>query len=142
MQTIKGAPDKFLGQITELLANKEVTSKDFGILAWAPHLADQYEKKDGIREVSARYELQSRHIGNIGDKLVVNFSIIDKRYVQRMDCYAVYGVTEEGNLVFYWAKTLDKVCESGTIAGRVKAHNKDQYRNNAKVTILNYIKVL
>ena len=141
MQSLKGTPDRFLAQITELLTNQSVSAKDIGILAWAPKLADDYQKKDHVREISARYEHQSRYIGRVGEKIELDFTMIEKRYIQSMDCYAVYGYSQD-NLVFYWAKTLDKVCEVGKISGRIKSHKEDQYRGNARVTTLNYVKVL
>jgi hypothetical protein len=141
MQSLKGNTDRFLGQIGAILANSETTDKDFGIIAWAPHLADQYQKKDHVREISARYEYRSRYIGRVGDKVELDFTLIDKRYIKSMDCFAVYGYSQD-NLVFYWAKTLDKVCEVGRIHGRIKDHKEDEYRNKARVTVLNYVKVL
>lgn len=141
MQSLKGTPDRFLAQIGAILANKETTDKEFGIVAWAPHLADQYQKKDHVREVSARYEYRSRYIGRVSDKVEIDFTMIDKRYIKSMDCFAVYGYSQD-NLVFYWAKNLDKVCEVGRIQGRIKEHKEDEYRNRARVTVLNYVKVL
>ena len=142
MQSLKGTPDRFLAQITELLTNQEVLAKDLGILAWAPKLADDYQKRDHVREISARYEHSSRYVGRVGDKIETGFTLIDKRYIKNMDCYAVYGYDDHGNCLFYWAKNLDKVCEVGRIHGRIKSHNEDQYRNRARVTTLNYVKVL
>ena len=142
MQSLKGTPDRFLAQISEILSHKEVDVKEFGILAWAPHLVDQYQQKDHVRELGARYERTSRYTGRLGETVTVAFTLIEKRYIQSTNCYAVYGVTEHDNLVFYWAKNLDKVCEAGKIQGRVKAHKEDDYRGDAKVTVLNYVKVL
>lgn len=141
MQSLKGTTDRFLGQIGAILANSETTNKEFGIVAWAPHLADQYQKKDHVREISARYEYRSRYIGRVGDKVELDFTLIDKRYIKSMDCFAVYGYSQD-DLVFYWAKNLDKVCEVGRIQGRVKNHKEDEYRNRARVTTLNYVKVV
>lgn len=142
MQSLKGAPDRFLGQIVELLSKQTVKESELGLLAWAPKLADDYQKKDAVRELSARYEHSSRYVGKIGDKIETGFTLLDKRYIKTMDCYAVYGYDDNGNCLFYWAKTLDKVCEVGRIKGRVKAHNEDDYRNKARVTYLNYVKVI
>jgi hypothetical protein len=141
MQNLKGGTDRFLGQVSAILANKEINIKEFGIVAWAPHLVDQYQKKDRAREVSARYEYTSRYIGRIGDKIEIDFTMIENRYVKNIDCWAVYGYSQD-NLVFYWAKTLDKVCEVGKISARIKDHKEDEYHGNARVTVLNYVKVL
>ena len=142
MQSLKGTPDRFLAQIAQLTTDQEVLPRDFGILAWAPKIVDDYQKKDHVRELSARYEYSSRYTGRIGETLTTGFTMIEKRYIQSTNCYAVYGVTEHDNLIFYWAKDLDKVCEVGKIQGRVKSHREDDYRNGAKVTVLNYVKVL
>jgi len=142
MQSLKGTPDRFLAQVTEIINRKEGNVKEFGIIAWAPHLVDQYQKKDHVRELGARYERTSRYTGRIGETISATFTLIEKRYIQSTNCYAVYGVTDQDNLIFYWAKNLDKVCEVGRIQGRVKAHREESYRNNAKVTVLNYVKVL
>lgn len=143
MQTLtNGKPDNFLSNVVKLLTEETVGSRDLGLVAWAPKLADDYQKKDAIREVSARYELRSNYIGTVGEKTIINFSLIEKRYVHSMDCNAVYGHDDVGNLVFYWAKDSKKIIESGRIQGRIKAHNKDKYRGDARVTTLNYVKVV
>ena len=141
IQSLCGTPDSFLAKISQLLSNKDITNFEFGILAWAPHVADQYRKKDAVKEISAHYEHTSHYIGKVGDKLEIDFTLIERKYIRNMDCYAVYGFSGN-NLVFYWAKNLDKVCEVGRIHGRVKSHSKDEYHNDARVTTLNYVKVL
>ena len=142
MQSLKGKPDQFLSLLNEILADKEVGPNTFGRIAWAPHLVDQYQQRDHVRELGARYERTSRYTGRIGETITVGFTLIEKRYIQNTNCWAVYGVTEYDNLVFYWANALDRVCEVGKISGRVKSHREEEYRNNAKVTVLNYVKVL
>lgn len=142
MQTLINRNDRFLNQINQLLLEPTVDSKDFGLVAWAPKLVDDYQKKDHVREVSARYEYASRHIGKIGDKIETEFILIDSRYVQSMDCHAVYGHNAEGNLIFYWANDQKKIINNGRMRGRVKAHNRDSYRGNALVTALHYVKIL
>mgnify|MGYP003351162628 CR=1 FL=1 len=94
-----------------------------------------------MREISSRYEHVSDYVGRIGEKITIDFTMIDRRYIRDTDSYAVYGYSGN-NLIFYWANKLDKVCEVGRIQGRVKSHRKDEYRGNARVTTLNYVKVL
>jgi len=143
MQTLRNSKvDNFLGNVVKLIAEENIGSRDIGIVAWAPKLADDYQKKDNIREVSARYEHRSNWVGTVGEKTVINFSLIEKRYIHTMDCTAVYGNDDAGNLIFYWAKDSKKIIESGRIQGRIKAHNIDKFRGNACVTTLNYVKVL
>lgn len=134
--------DSFLGEITALLANQEIKSSEFGLIAWAPKLADDYQRKDHVKQLSAHYEKNSNYIGKPGDKITTAFTLIEKRYLKKFDCWSVYGYDANDNLISYLASELDKVCEVGTISGRVKMHRADSYRNNAKVTTLNYVKVL
>jgi hypothetical protein len=142
MQTLTSRGDKFLGQINNLLSQPSVTAKDFGLIAWAPKLASDYQKKDNIREISARFEYASRYIGQVGDKIITEFTLIDSRYIKSMDCYAVYGHDAQGNLIFYWAREQKKIVQAGQIQGRVKMHKQDSYRGNARVTTFNYVKVI
>jgi hypothetical protein len=142
MQTLVNRDDRFLTQINDLLSRSTVTAKDFGLIAWAPKLASDYQKKDHVREVSARFEYTSHYIGQVGDKITTEFTLIDNRYIKSMDCYAVYGHDAQGNLIFYWAREQKKIVKAGQIHGRVKSHKRDEYRGNACVTTLNYVKVL
>ena len=143
MQTLtKGTSNQFLTKIAELIGDENISIRDIGILAWAPKLAHDQKKKDQVREVSARFEHQSNFVGKVGEKIIVNFSLIESRYIPNMNCYAVYGHDENGNLLFYWAKDNKKIIEVGRIQGKIKAHNKDKFRGNARVTNLNYVKVL
>ena len=143
MQTIaKGKTDSFFGSILSLLSETEINYRELGLLAWAPKLADDYQSKDAIREVSAQYESNSRYIGRVGDKITINFTLIEKRYVKNFDSYAVYGHDDDGNLVFYWTKNADKISTQGRIQGRVRQQEQDDRHGNARVTTLNYVKVL
>jgi len=143
MQTlVKGATDNFLGNIIKLLTEEKITSRDLGILAWAPKMADDYQKKDQVRQVSAQFEGRSRYIGKVGEKVTMTFTHIESRYITSMDCYAVYGHNENDDLVFYWAKDKKKIVEQGRIQGKVKLHDTDKYHGNARVTTINYVKVV
>ncbi len=142
MQTLVNKTDRFLTTVVQLLTKDTITEKDFGIIAWAPKLASDYQKKDRVREISAQFEHSSRYIGKIGDRIEIDFTLIDSRYVQSMDCYAVYGHDLQGNLIFYWARDQKKIIKSGRVYGRVKRHDQDKYRANACVTTFNYVKIL
>lgn len=143
LQTLtKGSADQFAQGIVNLLIEPKILAKDIGMLAWAPKLTADLKKKDQVREVSAHYERNSRYVGSIGTKITVDFTLIDSRYMPSMDCYAVYGHTAEGNLIFYWAKKSEKVIKQGRIEGRVKKQAQDEFRGKALVTTLNYVKVL
>jgi hypothetical protein len=143
MQTLQsGSIFGFLENIIKSFSSSTVKNRDIGILAWVPKLAEDYRKKDQIREVSAKYELNSRYVGKIGDKIIITFNLIESRYVKTLDCFSVYGTDGNGNLIFYWAKDKNKIVDNVRIQGRVKNQQKDTRRGNAFVTTINYVKVL
>lgn len=141
MQTLgQGHVNRFLNNIVALLTQPEVAVSDFGLLAWVPKVVSDYQSRDQVKETSSCYESGSQWIGQLGDKVNINFTAIEVRFVPRMNCYAVYGNTDSGNLVFYWAKSLDRVIRQGKLQGRVKKQDIDQFHGRAKVTTLNYVK--
>jgi hypothetical protein len=143
MQTLtNGKIDSFIGNIIELLSEQEINHRELGLLAWAPKVADDYQRKDAVREISARYESSSRYIGKVGDKILTHFTLIESRFVHSLECYAVYGHDEHNNLIFYWAKDQKKIVNAGRIQGRVKAQQTDSRRGDARVTTLNYVKAV
>ncbi|CAB5215075.1 hypothetical protein UFOVP190_383 [uncultured Caudovirales phage] len=143
MQTLmKGSSDSFAQNVLDIISEPTMLAKNVGLLAWAPKLSADLQKKDSVRQASAHYERSSRYVGSIGSKIIVDFTLIESRFVPRMDCYSVYGHTAEGNLIFYWSKKAEKIVQQGRIEGRVKKQVEDGFRNKALVTTLNYVKVL
>ena len=138
----QGKTNRFLGDINHLLSVPEVTAKDLGLIAWAPKTADDYKEKERVRELSACYESSSKYIGRLNDKIVINFTLIESRFINNLDLYAVYGRDEHNNLVFYWARDKKKIVTAGRLQGRVKSQQIEKRRGNARVTTLNYVKVL
>jgi hypothetical protein len=142
LQTLtKGTPDSFLANILETLGQTTVKTREFGLVSWAPKLAHDYRKKEQARGISAQFEGSSRYIGSVREKVTIDFNLISSNYITNIGCFAVYGHDQNGNLVFYWAKNKDSMV-SGAISGRVKSHRLDERHGNAKVTTLNYVKVL
>lgn len=141
MQTLKGLTDTFLDQVNSTLQHPEVSYREAGIVAWAPKVVKDYQKKDDVAQKSAIYERTSNFFGKVGEKVTINFTVIDKKLFPRIDSYLVYGNDEHGNLVSYWTRKGDEV-KDGKINGRVKKHFTDNHRNQARVTVLNYVKHL
>lgn len=143
LQTLaKGNTTNFLAKIVELLVNDTVLRTSIGLIAWAPKVAADFRKKDGVREISSLHEHTSCHIGSIGSTIAVDFTLIEQRFIKSLKSWSVLGYTTDGNLIFYWARRADAICKQGQIKGRVRSHVVDAYRNKAKVTSLNYVKIL
>ena len=138
----RGSADSFLTKITEIFKSDKVKYANLGLLAWAPKLANDLMAKDRVKEASAHYESTSAHIGRIGEKVTVDFTLIEKRYFKNIFCWAVYGHDAAGNLITYWANKEEKIVQSGKISGKVKKHNKDEHRGNARITQLNFVRIV
>lgn len=142
VQTLIGRCDKFLNQITALIAQGEITTRDLGILAWAPKLAETYQQKDAVKEITARFGTSSQYIGRIGEKISFDFTLIEDHYVRSLECYAVFGRDQHNNFVRYWAKNKNKIIKQGPVRARIKNHTTDPYHANVAVTQLHYVKIL
>lgn len=143
IQTLSNSKhDSFLYTVNELLTKPTVTERDFGILAWAPKLAFDLQIKDTAKQASSMYERTSRYIGKVGDKITINFTLIESKYIKSMNCYAIYGHTDTGSLVSYWVNDEKKIVKQGTLSARVKSHREDNYHNDARVTQINFVKAV
>lgn len=142
MNALSNIKNDFLKTVSEILAKKDITYRDFGIIAWAPKLMEDGRKQQAIKEIVAAYEDTSSFIGKIGSKITVDFTLIEKKYIRSVECWSTFGKDTQGNLIFYWAKNPNKIVENGKISAKVKAHNVDARRNQAKVTTLNFVKVI
>jgi hypothetical protein len=139
MQTLKGKTDTFLDQVNNTLLHSEVNYREAGIVAWAPKIVSDYQHKEEVAQKSAMHERTSNFFGRIGEKVAVNFTVIEKKPFPRVESFLVYGHDDYGNLVSYWTRKGDQV-KDGKITGRVKDHLVDNHRNRARVTVLNFVK--
>jgi hypothetical protein len=142
MQTlIKGSTTTgFLADVAELVTTKSVKDRELGILAWAPKLTKDLQAQDEVKQVTASFEHSSMFVGQVGSKITVDFTMIEKRLVRSQQCWIVFGHDQHGNLISYWASKPEKIIEQGTVTAKVKGHIKDLYHNGARVTTINYIK--
>jgi hypothetical protein len=136
---MKGRLPSFLESIHDILKEDTVKSKNLGILVWAPKLAQDLEKAQSLKELSAGYEHASKYIGKLGDKIEFDFTLIEKRYVRPLETWSAYGHNEQGHLVKFLTKH-EELCATGRIRARIRQHVVDSYHNMAKVTALNFVK--
>lgn len=135
----KGFVVSFLGNIHEIVKEDTVKSKHLGMLVWAPKLAQDLQKAESLKELSAGYEHASKYIGKLGDRIEFDFTLIEKRYVRALETWSAYGHNEQGHLVKFLTKH-EELCATGRIRARIRKHEVDSYHNNAKVTTLNFVK--
>lgn len=142
VQTLIGRDDNFLNQVNSLITQGQVTTKEFGILAWVPKLTETYQQRDAVKEITARFGRGSQYIGRIGDKITIDFTLIEDHYIRTLECYTVFGRDQFNNFVTFWAKDKSKIVKQGTIRARVKDHKRDAYHGDVPVTQLHYVKNL
>ena len=135
----KGFVVSFLGNIHEIVKEDTVKSKHLGMLVWAPKLAQDLQKAESLKELSAGYEHASKYIGKLGDRIEFDFTLIEKRYVRALETWSAYGHNEQGHLVKFLTKH-EELCATGRIRARIRKHEVDSYHNGAKVTTLNFVK--
>lgn len=82
---------------------------------------------------------ESRHFGNVGDKITNVVSIVDHRYIKSVGRYIYVARNTAGNLIQWWH---DKAIMSTnvTVTGRIKGHGQE-YSSKVPVTQFNYVKI-
>ena len=139
MQTLtNGSVNDFVSKMHNILIKPEVTARDFAYIAWAPKLVVDYENSQRVKSTMSLYESTSRFVGTLGNKVTVDFTLINSRHYRDHDSYAVIGHDNHGNIITYWANKPEKVIKSGKLSGKVKAHRSGR----SKQTLLNYVKIV
>lgn len=130
----------FLVSVGKTIEGEKVTSKDFGIIAWAPKLYFDNIRNDEAKEQLRGMGITSKHIGQIGKKISLTFHVTTCRYLQNYDTFMHQGHDGCNNLVMFFNKK--KIAGGAPITARVKSHRKDEKLGNSFVTVLNYVKVV
>lgn len=138
MQIANRKQGSFVNNVTQILQADKVPANRLGFVVWAPKIAESIRLEDQQKLDLAQLALTSNYIGTVGDKITVNFTPIRNRFSREYNCYRCFGHDDHGNLVGF----LSKKELTGKIVGRVKTQEVSKYNNGAKVTYLNYVKVV
>jgi hypothetical protein len=144
MGELTGRPvSSFAKTVYEAVSKETVQPRDFGIAVWLPKVVADIEARDAVQETTFQFLNTSKHIGKLKEKIGVEFTVIERRWIRNFDRWAVVGHDENGNLISFLTHQ-EKLTEPGTfnISGKVKNHIRDSYRANARVTQLNYVKAI
>jgi hypothetical protein len=123
------------------LEQEELPEFKLGILVYAPNVYASAKVREAIDEKTTECMYTSQSLGADGNKVTVEFTLIEKRYVASFDCYSAFGKDEFGNLVSFLTKH-EELCDDGTYTGKIKKSGPDHWHNNAIVTSLNYLKAV
>lgn len=97
-----------------------------GLLVSIPKAVDRYEEEKKRQEEKERLVAESNHIGNIGDKIEVDF-VSGKQVACCETQFGLLHIYEfkdaNGNVIVWKSSSGKKIPESGKISGTVKAHD-------------------
>ncbi|CAB4133387.1 hypothetical protein UFOVP257_167 [uncultured Caudovirales phage] len=129
----------FVQNLNNAVSKESCTASDCGIVAWLPEMHDRITKEQSSKEQMFELGVTSEYIGTIDQKVTIDFTVINSRFLRDYDCYSVFGHDNNGNCVSFFTRKSD-MAKDGKITGKVKSHKTDDYHNGAKVTTINYVK--
>lgn len=140
MRILKGlaVPD-FQNTLTNLLTQTECTMNDAGLMAFLPSMAAQLIQRQAREQEVAELAQASQYLGRVGEKVVVELTVMNSRFLQQFNCWSVNAKDDKGNLVAYLT-AKENCTRSARYSGKVKRTETSKYHNGAQVTTLNFVK--
>ena len=130
----------FVQSVCALAVKETATEMDIGLMSYLPNVAAQIRQRQTADEAAGDLAFTSQYVGNIGEKIEVDFTMLQSKYIQSINCWSVFGHDGNGNAIQYLT-AKEELTKSARIKAKVKGHQQDQYRKNAPVTNLNYVKL-
>jgi hypothetical protein len=131
----------FQFNLSEAISQGTCTQRDCGLVAYVPKAYAMLIERQEKDEAKIGLVGTSEYLGRVGEKIQLDFTLIDSRYLQQYNCYSVTGHDGCGNMVSFLT-AHQNLAASGRITGKVKRIEQSQYHNGAKVTQLNFVKVI
>lgn len=127
--------------LVELTKQETATERDCGLMVFLPktYITQQAREARDLKITS--FANTSEYLGRVGDKVTVDFVMIDKRFLQQYNCWSVFGRDAAGNAVAFLTQH-ESLARDGRIQGKIKRTEVDSYRAGARVTGLNYVKAI
>lgn len=126
----------FTDKISKILDAETTNTVNIGLLTWAPKLYADLQKSSDTKQEVSLIGISSNYIGNVGNKVNINFTTISKRFNTTYNCWRYLGHDGNGNLIGFLNKNE---INDGPIKGKIKATEHSKYAGG-KVTYLNYVK--
>ena len=128
--------DPYYNNLKVIVGNEYIPLAKLGLLVSIPKAVDRYEEEKKRQEEKERLVAESNHIGNIGDKIEVDF-VSGKQVACCETQFGLLHIYEfkdaNGNVIVWKSSSGKKIPESGKISGTVKAHDK---YNGIKQTVI------
>ena len=131
----------FLANLSEAISQPTCTQRDCGLVAFVPKTYAGMLERQEKDEAKIGLASTSEYLGRVGEKIQLDFALIDSKYLQQYNCYSVTGHDGNGNMVSFLT-AHQGLAQSGRISGKIKRTEISQYHNGAKVTQLNFVKAI
>lgn len=131
----------FLANLSEAISQPTCTQRDCGLIAFVPKTYAGMLERQEKDEAKIGLASTSEYLGRVGEKIQLDFALIDSKYLQQYNCYSVTGHDGNGNMVSFLT-AYQGLAQSGRISGKIKRTEISQYHNGAKVTQLNFVKAI
>lgn len=140
MAMLKGRKvSDFVSNLVSAIGQDEASERDCGLFAFLPNMYEQLKARQQKEETVVGLAYSSKAIGNVGDRVIVNLTVISARYLSSYNCWSVFGHDQNGNCLSFLTGKQD--CSvSDTYTGKIKRVGNDAYHNGAMVTQLNFVK--
>lgn len=137
LESVKRLPDDtYYNNLKVIVDNEYIPLNKLGLLVSIPKAIDRYEEEKKKQEEKEKLAAESNYIGNIGDKIEVNF-VCGKQVACCETQFGLLHIYEfkdaSGNVIVWKSSSGKEIPESGKISGTVKAH--DEY-NGIKQTVI------
>ena len=129
----------FQFNLSKAISQPTCTQRDCGLVAFVPKTYAGMLERQEKDEAKIGLASTSEYLGRVGEKIQLDFALIDSKYLQQYNCYSVTGHDGNGNMVSFLT-AHQGLAQSGRIAGKIKRIEVSQYHNGAKVTQLNFVK--
>lgn len=130
----------FVGDVVARIRQETMPAFGIGSVVWAPKIHADIMKSQDVQQEIALLSHNSKYIGRVGDKLVLEFYTISERYSTQYDCWRYTGHDGKGNLVGFLTK--NKLTNTVVkIKGRIKSTQIGKL-TSGQTTYLNYVKEL
>lgn len=140
MRILKGLKvADFQNTLTNLTVQTECTASDAGLMAFLPSMATQLRQRQAREQEVSELSYTSEFLGKVGDKIVVNLTVMNSRFLQQFGCWSVNAKDEKGNLISYLT-AKEECTKNGRYTAKIKRTETSTYHNNARVTTLNFVK--
>lgn len=127
--------------LMKVIGKEQVTSRDFGVLAFAPYYAEKKEQERALEERLAN----SKHFGNHGEKVRIALENIQVRTAKGdYGGWNVTAVTDDGCLVTYFTSKEALTKQDGWYAAeaKIKSHQLDWKTKSIAETRINFVKLI